>query len=327
MSGLKHTMAAVPAGNTRRTYGTAYWDGSRWYANVSGNLLDARWNDPIELKQNVPIVVDITNDGLGQSSALVMGVYADQPRPSTGAVLTVGVKQIVIAGDDGGSYATARFVNPYVPGPTSTDPPRLTYAPGDTVELKWGGGTPVIIGIIAAAVVVPASLPPLPPARVFTGETTAIATATDTWGVGGWGRWAGSQNGGEDLYSGTWAGQILTGAWFYGAPKPGLAGKTITRIRFKLPARLNVGASGPATIHLYAHTSGSRPRGDVNRTIGPFDYTVPQGFAGKHIDLPLSFAPALIAGGGISIAGHPYAGFKSRLDDPESGKLVMNWRA
>lgn len=310
---LKHTMAAIPGGNTRRAYGTAYWDGTKWYANMNGSMLEARWLDPIQPIQNGKIVVDITKDDFGLSTALVIGGYTDQPRPSTGTVLTVGVSEIVFTGEDGGSYTTDRFIG--------------TYIPGDPVYLTWDAAAPTIIGIIAAIATVQTTPAPLPPATAPSGEVKLVATASDTFGVGGWGRWATSQGGGEDVYTGSWAGYTLTGSWFYGAAKPELQGKTITRIRFRLPARLNVGASGTATIHIYAHNSGARPGGDVTRVTGPYDVGIVQGFAGDYIDLPLTFAPALVAGGGISIAGDPYAGFNSRLDDPESGKLLINWSA
>lgn len=317
MSGLKHTMAAVPAGDTRRTYGTAYWDGSRWWANVGGNMLDARWLDPIQPQQSGKIVVDITNDGKGQSTALVIGGYTDQPRPSTGTVTAVetagSATEVVFTGDDGVSYRSPRFTG--------------SYNLGDSVLLDWTAGMASVTGHIPGITVVHSSPPPLPPTAAFSGEVSAVATVSDTFGVGGWGRWAGSQNGRQAVYSGTWGGYTVTGAWFYGAPKPVLSGKTITRIRFKLPARLSVGASGTATVHLYAHTSQSRPGADVTRSVGPFDYQVGQGAGGQYIDLPLSFAATLAAGGGVSIAGDPYVGFKSRLDDPEAGKLIFNWSA
>ena len=76
-------MAAIPGGNTRRTYGTAHWDGSRWYARIGDSLLDARWVDPMQPLQGGKIVIDITSDGMGQSSAYVAGGYTDQPRPSS----------------------------------------------------------------------------------------------------------------------------------------------------------------------------------------------------------------------------------------------------
>ena len=39
MEAFKETMAAIPEGSTRRAYGTAYFDGSQWWAVVGGNQL------------------------------------------------------------------------------------------------------------------------------------------------------------------------------------------------------------------------------------------------------------------------------------------------
>lgn len=315
MDGFKHTLEAIPEGSTRRTYGTAYWDGAAWSVNINGKLVGCRWLDPIQPVQGGNLLVDITNEGRGQFSAWVMGGYTDQPRPSTGVILAFGVLEIVISGEDGVTYTTTRYLGPI------TD-----YDLGDNVYVTWDAATPTILGKVNEMTVTePAPTPVTPPPAPTVGEVHIIASASDTWGVGGWGRWATSQNGGEDVYTGTWGGFTVTGAWFYGAPKPELQGKTITRIRFKVPARMNVGASGAADIHLYAHNSGARPAGDVARVVGPQDVSIPWGFGGGFIDLPLSFAAALVAGGGISIAGNPYAAFNSRLDDPESGKLILNW--
>lgn len=318
MAGLKHTMAAIPGGNTRRTYGVAYHDGSKWWANVSGSLLDARWNAAVRPQQGLNIVVDITNDGQGQSTAWVVGAYVDQPRPGTGTVQDVlpagPAIVIVFEAEDGVTYQTDQFIG--------------TYNLGDPIYLSWDADKATIIGKIGALAPPPADTPPPPPPTQSTsGEVSIAPTASDTFGVGGWGRWATSQNGGEDVYTGTWGGYTLTGSWFYGAPRPELQGKTITRIQFKVPARLNVGASGDAMIHFYAHDSTARPGGDVNRIVGPHDVNVPQGFGGGFTDLPLTFAPALVAGGGVSISGNPYAGFQSRLDNPSYGQLLIEWTA
>lgn len=311
MAGLDKTLAAIPAGSTRREYGTAYFSGSKWYANIRGSLLTARWDNQMQPLQGMAIAVDLTKDEAGQSTALVICGYLDQPRPSTGTVLTVGVTEIVFTGEDGTTYTTDRFIG--------------SYSFGDLIFIDWSAGLPTIIGVIPTITVTPPTPPPPPPPVTHTGSTTLIASASDTWGVGGWGRWATSQAGGEDIYTGTWGGYTLTGAWFYGTPKPELAGKTITRVQFRFPQRLSVGASGAATIHLYAHTSQSRPGGDVSRTVGPFDVSIPQGSPPKWVDLPTSFGAVLAAGGGISIAGNPYAGFASRLDDAESGKILIDW--
>ena len=319
MTGLKYTMGAMEAGTTRRTYGTAYYDGSRWWARIGDSLLDARWLDPIQPLQGGRVVIDITNDGLGQSSALVIGGYTDQPRPSTGTVADIlppgpGV-QLVVTGDDGVTYTTGRFIG--------------SYNIGDPVYLTWDAATPTVIGKIGAISVPPPVAPPVAAPGAGTGQAKRITVASDTWGVGGWGRWATSQAGGEDVYSGALGGYTLTGAWFYGAADPALAGKTVTGVRFYLPARLpGVGSyNAAATIHVYAHDSTGRPGGDVNRVAGPFDVNVIAGFRGGFIDLPLTFASALVNGGGISIAGGPYIGFESRLDNPESGKLLLDWTA
>jgi len=317
LSGLKYTMAAIPGGNTRRTYGTAYHDGSRWWANVGGSLLDARWCAGVRPAQGLNIVVDITNDGQGQSSALVLDAYTEQPKPGTGtatAVIPGGAATLIeFVGEDGVTYSTDQFIG--------------SFNPGDPIYLNWDADKPTIMGKIGALAPPPVEVPPPPPPTVAqTGEVSIPATASDTFGVGGWGRWASSTNGGEDVYTGTWGGYTVTGSWFYGAPRPELQGKTITRIQFRVPARLNVGASGNALIHFYAHDSTARPGGgDVVRVVGPHDVNVPQGFGGGFTDLPLSFAPVLVAGGGISIAGNPYAGFQSRLDNPSFGQLLISW--
>lgn len=127
MSGLKHTMAAIPGGNTRRTYGSAYYDGSRWRVNVSGSLLDARWCAGVRPKQGLNVVVDITHDGQGQSTALVLDAYVDQPRPGTGTAVTVlpagPAVEIVFTGEDGITYQTDQFIG--------------SFNPGDPIYLNW----------------------------------------------------------------------------------------------------------------------------------------------------------------------------------------------
>lgn len=318
MPGMPNIMAAMPGGNTRRAYGTAHWDGTKWWANVGGNLIDAWWRDPIQPLQGGAIIVDISKDEYGGSTAMVMGGYTDQPRPSTGTVqqiIPAGIAtQIVVAGEDGVIYTTDRFIG--------------EYSPGDPVYLSWDAAKPTVIGKIGSSAPPPVPTADATPPAVHPGSETLIATASDTWwGPGGWGSYATSRNGGEDVYSGTWSGSTVTGAWFYGAPRPALQGKTISRVRFRLPARLR-GAGNyndPATIHLYSHTNGARPGSDVNRAVGPFEVIVPANFQGSDIELPLDLAPAIVAGGGISIAGNPYIGFVSRLKDPESGRLILDW--
>lgn len=312
MAGLENTLAAFPGGSTKRVYGTAYWDGDEWLVNLGGNIIPARWSNQIQPLQGMALAVDLAKDRFGQASALVVCGYTDQPRPSTGSVLTVGVTEIVFTGEDGTTYTTDRYIG--------------TYTVGDPVLLDWSAGKPTILGKIPGVTSTALQSPPeAAPAAPATGTTTLVAIKSNTWGVGGWGRWATSINGGEDVYTGTWGGQTVTGAWFYGAKKPILTGKTITRARIRLPQRLNVGASGDATVHLYAHTSSNQPGGDVNRTQGPFNVTLRQGHPPNWATLPSSFHSVLASGGGISIAGDPYMGFAGRLDDPQSGKITLDW--
>jgi hypothetical protein len=316
MPGLENTMGAIPGGGTVRKYGTAYWDGAEWRARVGPNLLSCRWLDPIQPKQGGNIVVDITKDEYGQASGLVIGGYTDQPRPSTGVVLFVGVTELVIAGEDGVTYTTDRFLG--VIG---------DYAVSDPLYITWDASQPTVLGIVNDITITPDAAPPPEAPTAGTGSTNLIATASDTWGVGGWGRWATSQNGGEDVYTGSIGGYTVTGSWFYGSPNPELSGKTLERITFRLPQRLNVGSGGAVTVDLYAHTSPSRPGSDVTRVVGPHTVSVNPGETKGVIDLPLTFAATVAAGGGISIAGGPYAGFASRLDDAESGKATIYWRS
>lgn len=317
MTGLQNTMAAIPGGGTIRKYGTAHWDGTEWRAMIGPNLLSCRWLDPIQPKQGGNIVVDITKDEYGQASGLVIGGYTDQPRPSTGVVLFVGVTELVIAGEDGVTYTTDRFLG--VIG---------DYAVSDPLYITWDASQPTVLGIVNDITITPDAAPPPEAPTAASGSTTLIATASDTWWApGGWGSYATSTQGREEVYAGYWAPNTVTGAWFYGPPRPELAGKTLDRIEFRLPQRLGAGSSGPVTINLYAHTSPSRPGGDVTRVAGPFAVVVNPGETKGVIELPLPFAAPVAAGGGISIAGGDYARFASRLSDAESGKTTLYWRS
>jgi len=318
MAGFKRTLAAMPAGSSRRAYGTAYFDGTEWFAVIDGSPITAHWTDPFQPQQGGNIAVDITAEGRGQHSALVICGYSNQPRPSTGVVDTVGVLDLTVTGEFGGTFTTDRFIG--------------SYTPGAAVYLMWDAGKPTVIGAIpTTAPPAPAPAPVAPTAGAVADTLRTPATASDTYGVGGWGRWATSQRGGEDVYTGTWGGNVVTGSFFYGASNTVLQGKTIDQARFRVPKRLGVGASGPATVYLYAHNSQARPGGDVTRVAGPHTITVQQG-QDPHIEvLPASFHPILAAGGGLSIAGGPYVGFQGRLStyqdrqDPDAGKLEFDW--
>lgn len=329
MDDLRYTLGAIGAGKFRREYGTAYFDGAKWWAEVHGNLIDARWADPVLPAQGSTIVVDIASDGEGQASAFVPSLYTTQPRPSTATVAAIGVTDLVLLGANGsGGFTTNRFLGALA-----------DYQIGDAVTLTWFEGKPMVLDIIGSVFVPAPKPPPQQAAGPPTGYEVLAASASDTyWGPGGWGSYASSQRGGEDVYTGSYNGQTVTGAWFYGAARPVLQGKTITKILFRLPARIvGAGTRAAVTLDLYAHTNGARPGGDVNRVSGPHTITVPAGYNPSmelepgsprgYVQLPLSFAPALVGGGGISIAGGPYSAYISRLKDPESGKTILDWKA
>lgn len=249
---------------------------------------------------------------------VVLGrVGADGPREGTVTTVPGGSDTITVTTDGVGYKAT--FLTGYTP------------TVGDRVRLFWQGRDVTVLGAVGVTPdpdyvsPAPGTAPPPPP--VSSGVFNAPATDSATfWGPGGWDSWAG---GGGHIHQGTWAGSTLTGAWFYGNTMAELAGATISRIQFRVPARRTVGSYNTAgNLHLHAHTSPSRPGGDVTRS-GLMDVSIPPGWApepdGGWFDLPLSYAPTLIGGGGISIAGDPYMGFVGKPSDPASGQLRIEW--
>lgn len=324
---LKHTMGQIPGGGVSVRYGSARWDGTDWLIDDNGSLLRPdRWLDPIQPVQGGPIAYLLVSDGRGQSSALVLGGVTTKPRPGTGTVQAItasgAATMITVNADDNQTYMTSRFIG--------------SYNLGDPVLLDWTAGVATVVGKIAA-MTVPPNAPISQPAATRTGTATLTATASDTWSVNGWGAWAGSTNGREKVYSGTQSGYTVTGSWFYGPWGTSLSGLTIREARFRVPARLaGVGTSGPVTVNLYAHTSQSRPGGDVTRTQGPFAVNLPAGYDPVRdvlnpalppgwVVLPSSFHAVLQSGGGVSIAGGGYVGLNGRLDDGASGQIDVDW--
>ncbi|CAN7465906.1 hypothetical protein LJR013_003188 [Pseudarthrobacter oxydans] len=318
-------MAQIPGGGVSVRYGVARWDGEQWLIEDNGNLLSAMWLDPIQPLQGGQIAYLLVTDDYGQSSALVLGGYTKQPRPSTGSILAVGVVDIVVAGEDGVTYTTSRYLG------AAAD-----YTVGDDVYITWDAAQPTILGQVSEITVTP-DAPISQPTQPTRGTAHLIATASDTYNHNGWGAWAGSTGGREKVYSGTQSGTTVTGSWFYGPWGTSLAGLTIHEVRFRIPARLpGVGTSGPVTIHLYAHTSQSRPGGDVTRVAGPFAVNLPAGYdPNVHtlnpalppgwVVLPADFHAAFPQGGGVSISGGGYVGLNGRLDDAQSGQTDIDW--
>lgn len=322
-SNLQTLISGLPSGGVHRQTGVMVSAGSGLAVNVWGNVIPARYADPLYLAAGDPVLVDITSRGFGQSEAVVICKLTAQPRPATGTITAVPIGDTVqVEAEDGLTY-TAEFIG--------------TYAVGNYVYLNWAAGTPTVVGKKGETKPPPKpkpdpvqveepTPPPPPPARKTTGRTEAVATWSGTWvsQYNVWDNWAG---GNQNLFQGSSYGPPLTGAWFYGTKLRGLNdGRRITRIRFKLGSRRSVGNyNATLNVHLYTHRSSSRPSGNVSLDDGPKHIALGPRRSADWYDLPLSWAPRLLAGGGIAMHGDPYLSINGRRVQPESGLLLLDW--
>lgn len=313
MADLSRVAEAIPGGGIRKYRGRVVTDGGVRKVEVGGSLLLATWADPLVVDDGDVVDVEVTGSGQGGAGVHVPSRTTLQPRPKTGTVTEVPSSSPTIVVSAGGVSYDAEFIG--------------TYAVNDKVHLDWGAGRPRVIGkVTTTAPPVTAVAPePVAPPPVQSGEASAAANHSNTlWGPGGWGSWAG---GGENVYQGDYGSGPLSGAWFYGTPFSNLAGKTITRVRFRTGQRRAVGSNNAAaTFHFYAHNSPSLPGGDVARVAGPFDVVIAPGQGPTWIDLPAEFGAHIVGGGGVAIYGDPYAGMTGRLQQVDSGALILNWQ-
>jgi len=177
---------------------------------------------------------------------------------------------------------------------------RDTYAPtiGDDVEINWFSG--LIQGKVKGLAVVE---PPIenPPATSAPFSNLLIQAADSGSFISRW--WT------NDVYN----GNSNVGAWFYGARvADGLRGATITKIEMYLNPRR---ASGNAP-QVGTHTSGSKPGGNVSVS-GQVALEPRTGW----VELPLSWAAALKAGGGIGVTPSGYTIWRGTGSDALSGAL------
>ncbi|GAA1051411.1 hypothetical protein [Arthrobacter russicus] len=299
---------------TVRTYqGVVVASGGTLAVNVNGRVIPARWADPIIASVGDTVRVEISSGATGQGQAFVTSRLTNLPRPGTGKVKTNTPGTIItVTGTDGIDYPCT-FLASYTP------------TAGDNVALDWRASQGNVlgkVGVIAPPTPAGGGVTP-PPAQPQTGTSVYAASDSATFGSFGWDRWAG---GGGNIYQGSYGAGPLYGAWFYSGSPRELAGRTINRVQFTLGARRTVGSyNSPVAVHFYGHTSPTRPGADVARVAGPFDVTIPPGWAGGVVDLPTSFGAALQSGGGISITGEPYAGFLGRYQSPSSGTLSLDW--
>lgn len=313
MADLRKVAEAIPSGGVRKYRGTVVTVSGERLVNVDGRNLFATWADPIVVDDGDVVDVELTGGAEGQKSVHVPSRTTAQPRSKTGTVTAVPVGSQTIDVLAGGVTYQAEFIG--------------SYAVNDKVHLDWGAGRPRVIGKVSTTAAPPPPPPPADPVPVVsTGEKWAAAVNSGTfWGPGGWDSWAG---GNENVFQGNYGSGPLYGAWFYGGAFGSINdGRAITRVRFRTGARRPVGASSAAaTFHFYVHTNSGRPGGDVNRVAGPFDVVINPGEGAKTIDLPAAWGATIAAGGGIAIAGDPYAGMNGRLAQADSGAIILDWK-
>jgi hypothetical protein len=286
--------------------------------NVQGNVIPARWADPIVAAEGDTVLVQLIIGRTGQTEAFVKAKITKSPRPARGTVSSVPPSSdtVTVTGTDGGTY-TAYFVTSYTP------------TVSDEVLLSWFGSKPTIVGKVAAtAAPTPApppapTAPPPPPPQVGTAHFAAASSNT-YWPPGGWGSWA---SGRGRVFQGSYGAGQVYGAWFYHNSPGQLAGRAITRVLILLGGRLAVGSfNSPVTVHFYLTSNASQPGGNVTHIAGPHNVTAWPGQGMTHYDLPADWGDDIVAGSGIGIMLDPYAGFYGVNEQPESGKLTLDWR-
>ena len=266
--------------------------------------------------QGDPVIVAKIPRGDAPGQLVVVG-RVGSPGPATADVTAApaGSETITVTAD--GTDYQARFLASYSP------------TVGDRVGLLWQW--PLVtalgkVGVLPAPDASQQGTTPQPPPPSSSGVLTVPASDSGTYSVGyGW-----NSRYGQNLYQGngsTWGAPADNrGSWFYGNGAGQLAGATIPRVEFRVPARNSAGAtSSSVTAHLYLHDSPNRPGGDVNRIAGPVAVILPPGWAGGWVDLPAAWGDDLAAGCGVGITGDPYLGLVGKSLDPESGQAKLHW--
>lgn len=315
--------AIVPPSSLLRL-GDVVSTGSGLALSVDGVVQSTRWAQGYIPTLGDAVAFMVTAAAEGQSSNLVLCKVGANPAtavvlPDEATVSAVPASSPTISVTAGGVTYTAKFVG-------------AAPVVGDLVLLDHRKDAIYVVGKVGVTAAPPPPPPPEPPpapapppdAQASGSQTfAAIDSATAVQG----GAWNSRMP--NDVRQGQWSGTpAYTGAWFYGTGPTSLAGRQITGAQIYLPARQRVGNyNGPVDIHLYAHHSSSRPGGDVGRVWGPFNIGLLPGFGGGWFNIPGELAATIVGGGGISIAGNPYAGFAGRGADPQSGAVRLDWRS
>ncbi|MEZ2388880.1 hypothetical protein AB6813_04915 [bacterium RCC_150] len=213
-------------------------------------------------------------------------------------------------GADGVTY-TAYFLSSYTP------------VVNDNVEMVFLAGVPYVTKTGAT----PAPAPPAPvgSSSTTTSSGTTPFAASDSatyWSGGGWASYGDTRY----VYSGTYGGNTVNGAWFYGNGPTQLQGRTINGGRVILGPRGGAGNfNAPAAVNLYTHSSASRPGGNVTTLNGPTS-VVAQPWQGlMTYALTAAQATDVVNGGGIAIFNGDYADFQGVQLNAQSGTVSIDW--
>lgn len=284
-----------------------------YLVSLNGNIIQASAADGISVSNGDSVLVAVTGTPRGQSEAFILcRLSTTGLHPATGTVTTVPPSSptITVLGADGVSY-TSYFLSSYTP------------AVNDNVEMIFLAGVPYVTKAGAT--------PTPPPAAPVGSSTPTISSGTSNfaasdsatwWGPGGWGSWGNTAY----VYSGTWGGSTVNGAWFYGGGPTQLAGRTITGGRLTLGPRQAAGSyNSPATVNIYTHSSQTRPGGNVSTVNGPTTVTA-QPWQGLTVySLTQAQAQDLVNGGGIAIFNGDYAALSGVQSNAQSGTVSIDW--
>ena len=206
-----------------------------------------------------------------------------------------------------------------------------SYSPavGDNVMLWWPvtDSVPTVLGRPGAT---PTPKPPPPdptPPPPETGRHRFSARDSGSYMDSAWNSFFD-----RHLMQGSFSGPSNRGAWFYGSsPTSTLRSRRVTGARLRLGARRRVGNyNSSLTITLQRHTSRTRGSGFPSTTGGTRNITLPVNAGARWVDIPNSWAQAIVdSGGGIALVGSTYGGLvgvgSSSGLDPSSGLLEISW--
>lgn len=316
LTGLQSILTATQATSFTRGIVVAPPPGGTGYSvNVAGSTLAVSAAESCAVAAGDSVLVALVNSGIGQAEAIVLcRLSTTGIHPATGTVTAAPAapNPVSITGADGVAYSAYALAG-------------YTAAVNDNVELIFLAGTAYCTKVGAPVAVPPQPPVAAPPVAVTTGTTTYTASDSSTFWNGLWSSPGIGWGNPGDVYSGTWGGSTVHGAWFYGGAASQLSGRTIGAARFTFGQRL--GGSGnynaPAQVVVWTHSSANRPGGDITAlnsttvTVQPYDSpTVP---------LTAAQATDLLNGGGIAIYGGDYAVFQGIQTNPASGQLSFDW--